>query len=65
LNFDFVLQKRLFQIKTAIYEKVSTQKITSNFNDHRPSAKMTDFQNCKGKYENRKILDFARKNEKE
>jgi hypothetical protein len=43
----FFAKKRLFQIKTAItfayelgkncviYEKLSTQKVTSNFNDHK------------------------------
>jgi hypothetical protein len=67
LIFDIFCKKRLFQIKTAltftyglekkhvIYENVSTEKVTSNF------TQIFDSQNSKGKYESRKILDFARK----
>jgi hypothetical protein len=63
----FFCKKRLFQIKMAItfayelgkdyvlYEKLSTWKVTSHFNGH--------FKNSKEKYESRKILDFASKNE--
>jgi hypothetical protein len=66
---------RLFQIKTAItfayglekkriiYEKLSTQNFTSDFNRLRPFAKFLVSQNSKGKYESRKILGFDRKNE--
>jgi hypothetical protein len=49
LNFDIFCKKRLFQIKTAltfayelkksvIYENVSMEKVTSDFNSHRPFA---------------------------
>jgi hypothetical protein len=41
------------------------QKITSDFNCHRLFAQNLASQNFKGKYENRKILHFARKNEKD
>jgi hypothetical protein len=63
----------LFQIKTAltsayglekkrlIYENVSIEKVTSDFNGPRPFAKILASQNSKGKYESRKILDFVRK----
>jgi hypothetical protein len=62
----------LFQIKAAttfayrleksvIYEKLSTENFTSNFNDHRPFAEFLASQNSKGKYESRKILDFIKK----
>jgi hypothetical protein len=75
LNFDIFCKKKLFQIKTAItfayglkksviYENVSTKKVTSDFNSRRPFAQILAFQNSKGKYESRKILDFVRKNEK-
>jgi hypothetical protein len=68
------LQKRLFQIKTAItfayglkkhiiYEKLSTQNFTSDFNRLRPFGQFLVSQNSKGKYESRKNLDFARKND--
>jgi hypothetical protein len=75
LNIYF-LQKRLFRIKTAItlvfelgkncviYKKLSTRKFTSDFNHRRPFAQKIEFQNSKGKYERKKILDFANKNEK-
>jgi hypothetical protein len=75
LNFDIYCKKRLFRIKTAItfayglgktyniYEKLSTQNFTSDFNSHRPFAQILASQNSKGKYESRKILDFVRKNE--
>jgi hypothetical protein len=46
-----------------IYEKLSTQNFTSDFNSHRPFAQILASQNSKGKYESRKILDFVRKNE--
>ena len=73
LNFEFFCKKRLFQIKTAltfayglekiriIYEKLSTQNFTSDFNSHRPFAQILLSQNSKGKYESRKILVFVRK----
>jgi hypothetical protein len=73
LNFEFFCKKRLFRIKTAltfayrlekkriIYEKLSTQNFTSDFNRQRPFAQILLSQNSKGKYESRKILDFARK----
>jgi hypothetical protein len=76
LNFDIFCKERLFQIKTAItfayglekncliYEKLSTKKFTSDFNRRRPFAQILASQNSKGKYESRKILDFARKSEK-
>jgi hypothetical protein len=72
LNFDIFFKKRLFQIKTAItfvyglkkhiiYEKLSTQNFTSDFNCLRPFGQFLVSQNSKGKYESRKILDFVRK----
>jgi hypothetical protein len=73
LNFDIFCKKRLFQIKTAltfayglekkhvIYENISTEKVTSDFNSCRPFAQIFASQNSKGKYESRKILDFVRK----
>jgi hypothetical protein len=76
LNFDIFCKKRLFQIKTVItfayglekkriiYEKLSTQNFTSDFNALRPFAQILVSQNSKGKYESRKIFDFVRKNEK-
>jgi hypothetical protein len=76
LNFDIFCKKKLFQIKTAItfayglekkriiYEKLSTQNFTSDFNSLRPFAQILLSQNSKGKYESRKILDFVRNNEK-
>jgi hypothetical protein len=69
----FFAKKRLFQIKTAItfayelgkncviYEKLSTQKVTSDFNDHKLFAQNLAPQYSEGKYESMKILDFARK----
>jgi hypothetical protein len=50
--------------KSIIYEKVSTEKGTSDFNSRRPFAQFLASQNSKGKYESRKILDFVRKNKK-
>jgi hypothetical protein len=47
--------------KSVIYEKLSTKKVTSNFNGHRPFAQILASQNSKGKYESRKILDFVKK----
>jgi hypothetical protein len=73
LKFDFFCKKRLLQIKTAltfayglekkriIYEKLSTQNFTSDFNGLRPFAQILLSQNSKGKYESRKILVFVRK----
>jgi hypothetical protein len=73
MNFDIFCKKRLFQIKTdltsayglekecVIYENVSTEKVTSDFNRHRPFAQFLASQNSKGKYESRKILDFVKK----
>jgi hypothetical protein len=46
-----------------IYEKLSIQNFTSDFNSHRPFAQILASQNSKGKYESKKILDFVRKNE--
>jgi hypothetical protein len=37
------------------------EKVTSDFNSHRPFAQILASQNSKGKYESRKILDFVRK----
>jgi hypothetical protein len=75
LNFDIFCKKRLFQIKTSltfayglkkcvIYENVSTEKVTSDFNSRRPLAQILASQNSKGKYESRKILDFVKKMKK-
>jgi hypothetical protein len=73
LKNDFFCKKRLFQIKTAltfayglekkriIYEKLSTQNFTSDFNILRLFAQILLSQNSKGKYESRKILVFVRK----
>jgi hypothetical protein len=47
--------------KCVIYEKLSTQKVTSVFNGHRPFAQILASQNSKGKYESRKILGFVGK----
>jgi hypothetical protein len=47
-----------------IYEKLSTREVTSDFNCRGPFSQNLDSQNSKVKYESRKILDFARKNEK-
>jgi hypothetical protein len=70
------LQKKLLQIKTAItfayrlekiyniYKKLSIQKVTSDFNGRMPFAQIPVSQNSNGKYENRNILDFVKKNEK-
>jgi hypothetical protein len=70
----YFLQKKLFQIKSAttfaygleknriIYQKLSTKKVTSDFNSHRPFAQILVSQNSKGKYESNKILDFVNKN---
>jgi hypothetical protein len=43
-----------------IYEKLYTQKVTSNFNGHRLFAQIIASQNSKGKYESMKILDFIK-----
>jgi hypothetical protein len=75
LNFDIFCKKRLFKIETALtfayglektynISKTIYTKFTSDFNSHRPFAQILLSQNSKGKYESRKILDFARKNEK-
>jgi hypothetical protein len=75
LNFDIFYKKRLFRIKTAItcvhgleksviYEKLSTENFTSDFNSRRPFAQFFASQNSKGKYESMKILDFIKKIEK-
>jgi hypothetical protein len=76
LKIDIFCKKRLFEIKTAItfayglekkhiiYEKLSIQNFTSDFNSHRTFAQFLVSQNSKGKYKSRKILDFVRKNEK-
>jgi hypothetical protein len=50
--------------KSIIYEKLSTQNFTSDFNGLWLFAQFLVSQNSKGKYESRKILDFVRKNEK-
>jgi hypothetical protein len=66
------LQKKLFRIKTAItfayglkkmcnIWKLSTQKVTFDFNGRRLFAQILASQNSKGKYESMKILDFAKK----
>jgi hypothetical protein len=47
--------------KCVIYEKVSTQKVTSDSNGHMLFAQILASQNSKGKYESRKILDFVKK----
>jgi hypothetical protein len=57
-GINFCVQTRK---KIIIYEKLSTQKFTSDFNG---LAQFLVSQNSKGKYESRKILDFVRKNEK-
>jgi hypothetical protein len=44
-----------------MYEKLSTQKVTSDFNHHRPFAQNLASQNSKGKYKSVKILNFVRK----
>jgi hypothetical protein len=56
LTFAYGLEK-----KCVIYENVSTEKVTSDFNSHRPFEKILASQNSKGKYESRKFLDFVRK----
>jgi hypothetical protein len=56
LTFAYGLEK-----KRIIYEKLSTQNFTFDFNGQRPFAQILLSQNSKGKYESRKILDFARK----
>jgi hypothetical protein len=73
LNFDIFCKKRVLEIKTAltfayglgkkpiIYQKLSTQNFTSDFNCLWPFAQILLSQNSKGKYENRKILDFVKK----
>jgi hypothetical protein len=72
LNFDIFCKKRLFRIKMAItfayglkksviYEKLSTENFTSDFNGLRPFAQFFVSQNSKGKYKSRKILDFVKK----
>jgi hypothetical protein len=72
LNCYNFCKKRLFQFKTAltfayglgkkriIYQKLSIQNFTSDFNDHRLFAKILLSQNSKGKYESMKILDFVK-----
>jgi hypothetical protein len=68
----FFAKKRLFRIKIAItfvygleksviYEKLSTENFTSDFNGLRPFAQFFVSQNSKGKYESTKILDFVKK----
>jgi hypothetical protein len=47
--------------KHTIYEKLSTQNFTFNFNGSRLFAQFLASQNSKGKYESRKILDFVKK----
>jgi hypothetical protein len=76
LNFDIFCKKRVLEIKMAltfpyglgkkriIYQKLSTQNFTSDFNSLRPFAQFFVSQNSKGKYESRKILDFVQKNKK-
>jgi hypothetical protein len=73
LKIDFFCKKRLFKIKMAltfayrlerkciIYEKLSTQNFTSDFNSLSPFAQILLSQNSKGKYESRQILVFVRK----
>jgi hypothetical protein len=51
-------------LKNVIYEKLSTQKVTSDFNGRRPFAQILASQNSKGKYESRKILNFVKKYKK-
>jgi hypothetical protein len=76
LNFDIFCKKRMLEIKTAltfayglgkkhiIYQKLSTQNFTSDFNGLWPFAQFLISQNSKGKYESRKILDFVPKKKK-
>jgi hypothetical protein len=59
LTFAYELEK-----KHVIYENVSTEKVTSDFNCRRLFAQILASQNSKGKYESRKILDFVRKKRK-
>jgi hypothetical protein len=72
INFDIFLQKRLFQIKTAItfaygleksiiYEKLSTQNYTSNFNSLRPFAQFLASQNSKGEILKQEDFRFCHK----
>jgi hypothetical protein len=49
--------------KSVIYENLSTEKVTSDFNGHMPFAQIIASQNSEGKYESRKILDFVKKKE--
>jgi hypothetical protein len=58
LTFAYGLDK-----ERVIYENVSMEKVTSDFNGHRLFAQILTSQNFKGKYESRKILDFVRKND--
>jgi hypothetical protein len=46
--------------KGIIYEKLSTQKVRSDFNGHMPFPQVLASQNSNGKYETRKILGFVR-----
>jgi hypothetical protein len=48
------------QKKSVIYEKLSTEKLTSDFSSRRLFAQFLASQNSKGKYESMKILDFAK-----
>jgi hypothetical protein len=76
LNFHIFCKKRVLEIKMAItfayglgkkriiYQKLSTQNFTSDFNSRRPFAQILLSPNSKGKYESRKILVFVRNNEK-
>jgi hypothetical protein len=43
-----------------IYQKLSTQNFTSDFNGSRPFAQILLSQNSKGIYESKKILDFIK-----
>jgi hypothetical protein len=45
--------------KGIIYENLSTQKVTSDFNGHMPFPQIIASQNSNGKYETRKILGFT------
>jgi hypothetical protein len=74
LKFDIFCKKGYSKIKrqyilctdskkSAIYEKLSMQKVTSDFNRRRPFAQNLGSQNSKGKNESRKNLDFIKKEE--
>jgi hypothetical protein len=56
LTFAYGLGK-----KHIIYQKLSTQNFTFDFNGLRLFAQILLSQNSKGKYESRKILDFVKK----